>query len=364
MNNNKIILFAKQSGLTSFSSLFTIKHALKTERVGHTGTLDSFAQGLLVVCAGSLTKIASKITEFDKTYQAVIKFGEETDTLECTGKITKTTALPLLEDFENSVKKFQGELKQIPPIFSALHIDGNRASDLVRSGKSVEIPERKITVFSSKILETKLTQDKKVIAARVEFSVSKGTYIRSLARDIGNDCKSSATLYGLYRTKVGNFNIEDAAGFSELKEFSIDSAFKTAEILKNYEKQITDFETNLQSAGIPKKEWKYNSDYKELKNRFFPKNEENLKKEIIQKSINFNQKTAKLCGFGILTLNKDSEKSFKNGQKLHSAFFTTSPFEIKENYAAVFSADNNFCGLLQKNEKSYFEYCFVIPENS
>ena len=93
-NSDGIILLAKQPGLTSFSSLNSVKKALNTKKVGHTGTLDSFAQGLLIVCTGRLTRLAGRITEFNKTYQAVIKFGEETDTYEYTGKITKKTVLP------------------------------------------------------------------------------------------------------------------------------------------------------------------------------------------------------------------------------------------------------------------------------
>jgi len=97
----RIILLAKQSGLTSFASLYTVKRAFKTSKVGHTGTLDSFAEGLLVVCTGSLTRLAGRITQFDKTYEAVIRFGEETDTLECTGSVVKTAPLPSKSDFEN-----------------------------------------------------------------------------------------------------------------------------------------------------------------------------------------------------------------------------------------------------------------------
>ena len=175
MEKNKIVLLSKLSGFTSFSSLYSVKRAFNTQKVGHTGTLDSFAQGLLVVCTGSLTRIAGKITEFNKVYEAVLKFGEETDTLECTGKIIKKTELPLLSDLKNALKKFTGELFQVPPVYSALHVGGKRASDVARSGKSVKLPERKITVFDSELLETSLTPDNRVSEARIKFSVSKGT---------------------------------------------------------------------------------------------------------------------------------------------------------------------------------------------
>ena len=240
-NSDRIVLLAKQPGLTSFSSLNSVKKALNTKKVGHTGTLDSFAQGLLIVCTGRLTRLAGRITEFNKTYQAVIKFGEETDTYEYTGKITKKTALPEKSDFEKAVNKFTGEIMQNPPFFSAIHINGERASSLARNGQKVEIPARKVTVFSSKILDTVCNNKNQVEYALVEFTVSKGTYIRSLAFDIGRECKSSAHLAGLYRTKVGNFFVEDAAGFENIEKFSVQTAIKTMneqkDIIKKQEEQ-------------------------------------------------------------------------------------------------------------------------------
>ena len=150
---NKIVLFSKEAGKTSFSSLFTVKKAFSTTKVGHTGTLDSFAEGLLVVCVGNLTRLAGKITEFDKVYQAVLLFGEERDTLECSGKLVRTAPLPTEKALFDSVTKFTGTYMQTPPSFSAIHVDGKRASDLARSGQDVEIPSRSVTVFSSEIKE-------------------------------------------------------------------------------------------------------------------------------------------------------------------------------------------------------------------
>ena len=151
MSQNGILLFAKQTGPTSFSAIGSVKRALKTTKVGHTGTLDSFAQGLLVVCIGSLTKLAGNITAFNKSYKAVIKFGEETDTLEYTGKIIKTAPLPTKQSLEAAVQKFTGNIMQTPPLFSAIHVDGKRASDLAREGKSQKLPARPVTVFKAEI---------------------------------------------------------------------------------------------------------------------------------------------------------------------------------------------------------------------
>lgn len=360
MEKNKIVLLSKLSGFTSFSSLYSVKCAFNTQKVGHTGTLDSFAQGLLVVCTGSLTKIAGKITEFNKVYEAVLKFGEETDTLECTGKIIKKTELPLLSDLKNALKKFTGEIFQVPPLYSALHVGGKRASDVARSGKSVELPERKITVFDSELLETSLTPDNRVSEARIKFSVSKGTYIRSLARDIAEFSGSSATLYGLYRKSVGKFNAENSAGFSLFKEFSIKSALENAKKLQDFQNKIILREQKLLNDGIPKKAWKDDEELLNIKKSFLCYDEKLFEEEIIKKSLDFTQELSSLCGFGNLILNKDSEKSFKNGMKLHSSMFTSSPFSISQEIASVFDSENRFAGLLQKDKNGYFKYSFVI----
>ena len=151
MNKDGIILFAKPKGPTSFNAISAIKRALDTTKVGHTGTLDSFAQGLLVVCTGRLTKLAGNIIEFDKSYSAVIKFGEQTDTLEYTGNVVKTSALPSLKNLEEAVKAFTGKIMQTPPVFSAIHINGKRASDLIRQGQKVEMESREVQIHSADI---------------------------------------------------------------------------------------------------------------------------------------------------------------------------------------------------------------------
>ena len=162
-----IVLLAKQSGVTSFSSLSSVKRALNTTKVGHTGTLDSFADGLLVVLVGKLTHLVPHITNFDKTYEALIEFGSETDTLDPTGQVIKTGKIPSKEEVESALEKFLGETEQIPPAYSALHVDGKRASDLVREGKTVELKPRKITISSIRLLDFDGQY------ARIEVSCSK-----------------------------------------------------------------------------------------------------------------------------------------------------------------------------------------------
>lgn len=354
MNPDKIILFAKQPGETSFASLFTIKRALGTQKVGHTGTLDSFACGLLVVCAGNLTRLASRITEMCKTYQAVIRFGAETDTLECTGSVVRTAALPSKAAVEKALMQFRGALMQRPPLFSAVHVAGRRASDVVRSGAIPVLPERQITVYDSQILEWKYA-DGGVSAVRVQFQVSKGTYIRSLARDIASACGSAAHLAGLYRTAVGAFSVKDAAGFDLLEEFTIDSALCTAEKVCAVEKQRACAEKDLSLRGIPKREWKT---YLPKKNRS-EETEAQLRMQVSEKAVCMNRALAEQCGFACLTLHNGAETVFRNGGKLRSAMFTVSPLSVPEEYAAVFTADGRFAGLLHKNSSGFFEYVFV-----
>ncbi|MBP3562395.1 MAG: tRNA pseudouridine(55) synthase TruB [Treponema sp.] len=331
-----VVLFAKRPGSTSFSSLFTIKHSLKTKKVGHTGTLDSFASGLLVVCVGPLTRLASRITEFDKTYEAIIKFGTETDTLEWTGNVIKTTQLPSFDDVEKAINSFVGNSMQKPPVFSAIRLDGKRASDLVREGENVEIPRRPITVYSAEILDKELTDDNKVSIVKVRFSVSKGTYIRSLARDIGEACNSSAHLIGLLRTSVGKFNLEDAVGVNLLEEFTIENA----------KKQITEI-----SPVIEKTPQVCDSEL-----------EKQLEDEVQQKVVYMNENLAEQCGFYSVTIKDEYVNDFLNGKPIRFCFSSQLKSFLQSEYtlSAVFSETKTFLGLISKNESNKFRYSFVI----
>lgn len=326
-----IVLLAKKPGLTSFASLSNIKKAVKTTKVGHTGTLDSFAQGLLVVCTGRLTRLAGNIVEFDKSYKAVIKFGQETDTLEYTGKVIKSTRLPTKEEVIAAVKHFTGEQMQRPPLFSAIHINGNRASDLARSGcTTAEIPERKITVFSAEIIDFKLNENNEVEACMVDFSVSKGTYIRSLARDIGDYCNSSAHLIGLYRTRIGNFSVENAAALNELEDFTIENCYKQADFYSNN----PDFKTYYGSE---------------------------IQQEILSKLQKFKKSVSEYCGFMNIDLtDENAAAEFKNGKPLKNRLFVQDLYEIPNNSEVAVFYQEEFCGLLNKNDEGRIKYKFVI----
>ena len=322
-----IVLLAKKPGLTSFASLHSVKKALGTTKVGHTGTLDSFAQGLLVVCTGRLTKLAGCITEFNKNYSAVIKFGEETDTLEYTGEVIRTAPLPSIDSLNEAIKKYTGNILQAPPAFSAIHVNGKRASDLAREGKTVEIPPRPITVFSANLIETKLTDEGLVEYCKIDFSVSKGTYIRCLARDIAKEAGSAGHLIGLYRTRIGNFDIKDAAGTYELGKFTIDSAIE---------------QSKIQNTERP--------------------DDTELKEEIRNTIRSFDKETSTLCGFTNLTLvDEQAEKDYCNGKPIRSALFGTNLHDLPNNtVCAVFSNTDLFRGLIEKESGGRLRHRFVI----
>jgi tRNA pseudouridine55 synthase len=210
MTPSGIVLIDKRSGITSFDALGAIKRALGTKKIGHTGTLDSFASGLLVALAGDLTRVAPYITALPKTYRAVVRFGNETDTLDPSGSVIRTAPLPTEESFRASLPRFTGNILQEPPKYSALKICGKRASDLSRAGKTVEMKSRPVTVYALEVTRIDSRAAPSVESAEILVTCSAGTYIRSLARDIANASGSAGHLTALRRLSVGTFSVDDA----------------------------------------------------------------------------------------------------------------------------------------------------------
>lgn len=225
VSTDGIILLSKQSGITSFSSLWQIKNALGTKKIGHTGTLDTFAEGLLVALSGRLTRLVPYITDCSKEYEALVSFGSETDTLDPDGTVIRTEPLPTLESIVTSLDAFRGSIFQRPPSYSAVHVAGQRASDRIRNGEAIELPLRAVTIYAIDILSALTVLGKpaqhtdSVASLFLRISCSKGTYIRSLARDLAHTCASCAHLTALRRTRIGPFLLQDAAGFSMLSTF-------------------------------------------------------------------------------------------------------------------------------------------------
>jgi tRNA pseudouridine55 synthase len=198
-----VLLIDKQPGETSFRSLGSIRRTM-CKKVGHTGTLDKFATGLLVVLVGPFTKLNPFFTNLDKEYKAVFRFGMETETLDPEGAITETGPVPDLEAIQHACEAFTGTQMQRPPLYSAVHVDGKRAYKRARDGEQVELVAREITV-SSIIIDAWQPP-----YLHLRISCSKGTYIRSLARDMGKCMGTCAFVSELSRTRVGPFLLEQA----------------------------------------------------------------------------------------------------------------------------------------------------------
>jgi tRNA pseudouridine55 synthase len=197
-----LILLNKPPGLTSFDALRDIKRALGTGKVGHTGTLDKFAEGLLLLLTGRALKLSQWFTHCDKQYEGTICFGAETDTLDPEGAVIANTPVPSREDVEKVIPDFLGEIEQAPPAYSAIHIDGERASALARRGETPEMRKRPVTIYRLELLSWEPPY------AKIFVHCSSGTYIRSLARDIALATGSRAHLTALIRTQVAGFKLQ------------------------------------------------------------------------------------------------------------------------------------------------------------
>ncbi len=204
-NKLSLILTDKKEGETSFRSLSSVKREFRGEKVGHAGTLDKFASGLMIVLVGSATKLNPVFSSYDKTYLATIQFGKETDTLDPEGTVIRETPFPERENLKSVLERFIGRSKQVPPVYSAIHVDGKRAYREARKGNDVIIPEREINVSSLDLID----YDEKNGMAVIRTRVSKGTYIRALARDIANKASSSGHLVQLRRESIGPFTLFD-----------------------------------------------------------------------------------------------------------------------------------------------------------
>ena len=202
--NDGLLLLDKKTGLTSFDSLKTVKKAFATGKAGHTGTLDKFASGLLLVLLGKGVKLAPLFLDCTKEYLGTIRFGEETETLDPEGEVVYTAQLPLREDVEAVLDGFRGDILQAPPEYSAVHVNGKRAHELSRQGKPPEMKKRPVTIFSLELLSWEPPE------AVIQVHCSAGTYIRSLARDIALAAGSRASLSALKRISVGNFRLQDS----------------------------------------------------------------------------------------------------------------------------------------------------------
>lgn len=214
---NGVIIVNKHAGVTSHDIVAKIRRIYGTKKVGHTGTLDPMATGVLPILIGRAAKAAEYLVSDSKRYIAGIKFGIETDTEDITGKILKTSGtLPGKTDFFEVCKEFVGEIYQTPPMYSAIKVGGKKLVDLAREGKEVERTPRKIEIKS--ILPEEVSEKEGIYRLYVECS--KGTYIRTLCADIGKKLGCGAAMSSLERTRSGNFDIKDAYTVCELENMT------------------------------------------------------------------------------------------------------------------------------------------------
>ncbi|MGN0332344.1 MAG: tRNA pseudouridine(55) synthase TruB [Lachnospiraceae bacterium] len=196
----------KEKGYTSHDVVAKLRRITGQKKIGHTGTLDPDAVGVLPVCLGKATKLCDLLTDKDKTYEAVLLLGESTDTQDISGKIIskKDTSKLTESDVREAVLAFEGEYDQIPPMYSALKVNGKKLYELAREGKTVERRSRKVMIYGIQILSVDLPK------VRMSVSCSKGTYIRTLCHDIGEKLGCGGCMESLVRTCVGRFCIEDS----------------------------------------------------------------------------------------------------------------------------------------------------------
>lgn len=216
---NGLINIYKEQDFTSFDVVAKLRGILHLRKIGHTGTLDPMAEGVLPVCIGSATKLCDMLTDHDKVYEAVMILGQTYDTLDVTGvKLTENNIMSTETEIVSAVKSFTGGYEQVPPMYSAKKVDGQKLYDLARQGKVVERKGVHVDIYDIEIT--------KIDLPRVWFKVhcGKGTYIRSLISDIGEVLKCGAAMESLVRTKVGDFDIKDALTLDAVEQLVRDEA--------------------------------------------------------------------------------------------------------------------------------------------
>jgi tRNA pseudouridine55 synthase len=208
-----VLIVDKPIGMTSHQVVQVVRRGTRIKRAGHTGTLDPRASGVLVILIGPAVRLSQYISAEDKRYQATIKLGEKTDTYDTEGKITGTSVVDVTHtQFEEALKQFVGEIEQVPPPYSAIKVKGKHAYDLARKGEEVKLEPRLINMYSLDLLEWNSPE------AVVDVHCSSGTYVRSLAYDLGEMLGCGGNLTGLRRTKSGRFTLRDAVPLRKLTE--------------------------------------------------------------------------------------------------------------------------------------------------
>jgi tRNA pseudouridine55 synthase len=231
---NGIINVYKEKGFTSHDVVAKLRGILHQKKIGHTGTLDPDATGVLPVCLGSGTKLCDMLTDKDKTYEAVLLLGVRTDTQDISGTVLSQQSVAVTEEMAvTAIRSFEGEYMQIPPMYSALKVNGRKLCDLAREGKTVERKARPVTIYHIEVLKIELPR----ITMRVECS--KGTYIRTLCDDIGEKLGCGGCMESLVRTKVSGFLLESSKTLAQIEELVRQDALDT--IVRSVEAVFADY---------------------------------------------------------------------------------------------------------------------------
>lgn len=212
---NGIINVYKEKGYTSFDVVARMRGICGQKKIGHTGTLDPDAEGVLPVCLGKATKVCDMLTDSDKVYRAVMQLGVETDTQDLTGTVLKSCEVPMLTDADvrDVIQGFQGEILQVPPMYSALKVNGKKLCDLARAGVTVERKARPVTIYEIRIEGVELPE------IELTVSCSKGTYIRTLCHDIGQKFGCGAAMKSLVRLQAAGFSLNEAHTLDEIQAY-------------------------------------------------------------------------------------------------------------------------------------------------
>lgn len=236
---NGVLNIYKEKGFTSHDVVAKLRGIVKQKKIGHTGTLDPDAEGVLPVCLGKATKLCDMLTDKSKVYEAVLLLGKTTDTQDITGTILEEGETKDLteEQVRECIQKFVGEQDQVPPMYSALKVNGKKLYELAREGIEVERKARKITIFEIEILEIDLPR------VRMQVHCSKGTYIRTLCHDIGTTLGCGGCMEALLRTKVSRFELKDSLRLSEIdalqQEGKLDSVLIPIDEMFSSLKEVT-----------------------------------------------------------------------------------------------------------------------------
>ena len=262
---NGIVNVYKEKGYTSFDVVAKMRGIMHQKKIGHTGTLDPDAEGVLPVCLGKATKVCELLTDKDKIYEATLLLGVETDTLDISGKVLNEAAVEVSEEqICEAIHTFVGEIMQVPPMYSALKVNGQKLCDLARKGITIERKARPVHIFSIDILEINIPE------VKIKVHCSKGTYIRTLCDDIGKKLGCYGCMKDLIRTKVSAFELVDSLKLEEIENMvmaenfafvrQVDSVFESYasvyansmadKLIKNGNKIPVSFISNIEDVDL------------------------------------------------------------------------------------------------------------------